>query len=447
MTILSRIRSLVPEPLITAYHWCLAYLAAAWYRFPSDQLVVIGVTGTNGKTTTSYFTAKALEATGLKVGCTSTALLKIGEREWINPTKMTMPGRFFLQSMLRQAVDAGCTHMVLETSSQGLIQHRHTGIAYDVAVFTNLTPEHIEAHGGYENYKAAKKRLFTHVARRPKKMIRDVYVPTGFVLNADSPEASFFADTRPAVDRLLWYGIDHQKRDGLKADRVVLSGNGSDALVGDISLHLSLPGRFNVENGLAALAVVSVLGRDLSQAAAGIRQVTRVPGRVERVEEGQSWTAIVDYAPEPESLRRLYEAIDLIPHRRLIHVLGSCGGGRDKARQPILGRMSAEKADIVIVTNEDPYDDDPWEIIHHVASGALEQGKKDGETLYQLLDRREAIHLAMKLAQKDDLVLMTGKACEPWMCVANGKKIPWDEVQVAREAIRAALANQTASPS
>jgi UDP-N-acetylmuramoyl-L-alanyl-D-glutamate--2,6-diaminopimelate ligase len=441
MTILAHIRSFTPEPLITLYHWCLAYAAAAWYRFPSDQLIVIGVTGTNGKTTTSYFIAKALEATGLKVGCTSTALLKIAGREWINSTKMTMPGRFFLQSMLRKMADEGCTHVVIETSSQGIVQHRHAAVAYDVAVFTNLTPEHIESHGGFENYKNAKKVLFDHVARRPKKMINDLYIPTAFVLNGESTYAAFYGDTRPAVDRLQWYGID-DAHEGLRAENVVLSGAGSDARVQDVSVHVSIPGRFNVENALAALATVRVLGRDLKSAAEGLARVTRVPGRMERVEEGQSWTTIVDYAPEPESLRRLYDALTLIPHKRLIHVLGSCGGGRDIARQPILGQMAGSHADIVIVTNEDPYDDDPWEIIHRVADGAKTQGKEDEKTLYQILDRREAIQKAMLLAESEDLVLMTGKACEPWMCLANGQKIPWDEVRIAREAIREALAKK-----
>ena len=342
-------------------------------------------------------------------------------------------------------VDAGCTHVVLETSSQGLIQHRHAGVAYDVAVFTNLTPEHIEAHGGFENYKKAKKLLFNHVATRPKKMIQDVYVPTAFVLNADSPYGVYYGETRPAVDRLQWYGIDQIHKDGLRAEQPSLSGEGSDAIVQGMPFHVSLPGRFNMENGLAALATVHVLGKDLVKAAKGIAQVTRVPGRMERVEEGQPWTAIVDYAPEPESLRRLYDALDLIPHARLIHVLGSCGGGRDVARQPILGQMAGKKADIVIVTNEDPYDDDPLEIIHRVAGGAKEVGKKEGENLYQIIERREAIQKAMALAQPHDLVLMTGKACEPWMCIADGKKIPWDEVQVARDAIRLTLAKSAAS--
>ncbi|MBP7134337.1 hypothetical protein KBA73_03915, partial [Patescibacteria group bacterium] len=221
---------------------------------------------------------------------------------------------------------------------------------------------------------------------------------------------------------------------------IQLHGNGSDGEIDSHPFHVSLPGQFNVENALAALATVQVLGLDWVCAAEGLSKVTRVPGRVERVEEGQPWTVLVDYAPEPGSLRRLYEVIDLIPHKRLIHVLGSCGGGRDVARQPILGRMAGEKADVVIVTNEDPYDDDPWEIIHRVASGALEVGKKKDESLFEILDRREAIQAAMAQARPGDLVVMTGKACEPWMCMANNQKVPWDEVTVAREAIKLALA-------
>ncbi len=439
MTLFTRLKTFVPEPFVRAYHWTLAILAALFYRFPSRSLVVIGVTGTNGKTTTSYFIAKALEATGVRVGCTSTALLKIADREWINPTKMTMPGRFFLQRMMREMVDAGCTHVVLETSSQGLVQHRHVAVQYDVAVFTNLTPEHIEAHGGFEPYKRAKKELFEHVAARSEKRIQGKHQPTAFVINSDSEHGVYYTQTKQAPEIIQWYGTKSDAK-GLVATNIQLHGNGSDGEIDGQSFHVSLPGQFNVENALAALATVQVLGLDRARAAEGLSKVTRVPGRVERVEEGQSWTVLVDYAPEPESLRRLYEVIDLIPHKRLIHILGSCGGGRDIARQPVLGKMAGEKADVVIVTNEDPYDDDPWEIIHRVAGGAEAVGKKKNESLFEILDRREAIQVAMKKAEPGDLVVMTGKACEPWMCLANNQKVPWDEVSVAREAIKLALA-------
>jgi UDP-N-acetylmuramoyl-L-alanyl-D-glutamate--2,6-diaminopimelate ligase len=209
--------------------------------------------------------------------------------------------------------------------------------------------------------------------------------------------------------------------------------------VGGIPITLRLPGRVNVENALAAVAIASTLGLPLDAIARRLGEVEGIPGRFERIDEGQPWTVIVDYAPEPASLGRLYETVESIPHTRLIHVLGSCGGGRDVARRPILGRMAGERADFVIVTNEDPYDDDPRAIMDQVADGARAAGKHDDASLLIVEDRREAIFEAMRRAEPGDLVLLTGKGCEQAIMVAGGKHLPWDERTVAREAIRAAL--------
>jgi UDP-N-acetylmuramoyl-L-alanyl-D-glutamate--2,6-diaminopimelate ligase len=186
-----------------------------------------------------------------------------------------------------------------------------------------------------------------------------------------------------------------------------------------------------------------MLGVDLEAAAKHLQDVSTVPGRFERVDEGQSWTVIVDYAPEPESFKQLYRALAPVTRERVIHVLGSCGGGRDIARRPVLGELAAANADIVIVTNEDPYDDRPRDIIDQVAAGARAAGKIEGENLFLVDDRREAVFKAMAMARPNDLVVLTGKGCEPWICIADGKKIPWDEAGVAREAIQAA--NKTTS--
>ena len=410
------IKQRIPTPCLQVYHYCLARLAAFWYGHPSRHLIVIGVTGTNGKTTTAYLIAKALESPEVKTGCTTTAIFKIGEREWLNDTKMTMPGRFFLQRMLRQMVDAGCRYAVIETSSQGLIQSRHIGIEYNIGVFTNLTPEHLEAHGGFEKYQRAKRILFEHVATA--------------VINADSPYGEYYAAT-PGLKRVVWFGAK-----GIVAEDIKLSEHGSTFRVGDIEVSLSLPGRYNIENALAALATSVACGVDFAQAAERLASVKQVPGRMERIEEGQPWTVIVDYAPEPESMRQMYQALVLIPHKRIIHVLGSCGGGRDQSRRPILGQLAAQNADVVIITNEDPYDEDPERIIDQVLEGAVRAGKILGQTVYRISDRREAIFKAMELAESNDLVVMTGKGSELWMCVGNGQKIPWDEREVAREGIR-----------
>jgi UDP-N-acetylmuramoyl-L-alanyl-D-glutamate--2,6-diaminopimelate ligase len=428
-----RLKAFVPQNVMNAYHYFLAHLAAFVYRYPSDSLIVIGVTGTNGKTTTTYLLAKALEAMGEKAGCTSTAVLKIGEKEWINDTKMTMPGRFFIQRMLRQMVNKGCRYAVIETSSQGLIQHRHLGIAYDGAVFTNLTPEHIEAHGGFEAYKAAKGLLFQHVASRPPKQIGGVRIPQFVVLNADSPHASAYATWSGAAD-LVWYGREAKK--GLFPQEVDLTDRGTDLVVKGCYGHLQLPGAYNVENTLAALAVAEKVGIPLDRALAAIAAVAFVPGRSERISLGQPFEVMVDYAAEPAALSKLYEMLRLWKKKRLIHVLGSCGGGRDVARRPILGDLAGKEADLVIVTNEDPYDDDPRQIMEQVAMGAEKVGKQRGKDLLLIEDRAEAIRQAIRLAEPGDFVLMTGKGSEAWMCVANGKKIPWSERLIAEKAIR-----------
>ncbi|MDD2785465.1 MAG: UDP-N-acetylmuramyl-tripeptide synthetase [Patescibacteria group bacterium] len=463
------IKRLIPVSWLDWYHSFLAKIAAFWYGNPSQKLIVIGVTGTNGKTTTAYLTAKALEAGGVKTGCTTTAIFKIGDKEWLNATKMTMLGRFALQKTLKQMVDAGCKYAVVETSSQGVLQHRHKQIAYDIGVFTNLTPEHIEAHGGFENYKQAKIELFKHIASLPTKVINGKTVPRAFVLNKDDEHAKDFAIKGQQV---TWYGLgdgcnvqasdvketfggisfvilsvversglvgpdpstpsdfvqDDRKRDFVQDDKVVVS--------------LKLLGYVNVYNALAALSVAKVLDVNMSEAISKLEAIKNMPGRFERIDEGQPWQVMVDYAPEPGSLARLYKDVRILKPQRIIHVLGSCGGGRDVARRPILGKMAAQNAAIVIVTNEDPYDDDPMEIIKQVAEGAKEGGKIEGENLFLILDRASAIQKAMDLAQPGDLVLMTGKGSEQRICVANGKKIPWDERKAASRAILSTIAQR-----
>jgi UDP-N-acetylmuramoyl-L-alanyl-D-glutamate--2,6-diaminopimelate ligase len=436
MSILYKLKSRVPESWLRPYHLFLAHAAAVWYGHPSRELVVIGVTGTNGKTTTSYLIAKTLEASGFQTGCTTTALMKIGEREWINRTKMTMPGRFFIQRMLRDMVKAGCRYAVIETSSQGITQFRHVGIDYDVAVFTNLTPEHIEAHGGFENYKQAKAELFKAVGNAPAKTIKGIPVQKALVLNREDKHAEFYASQAPNVSH-IWYGLNPGTADVAPKNPTYQALTTDFSLDGvPVSIHLA--GRHNLENGLAALAVSRALGVDPKASAAKLSAVMAVPGRLERVDAGQSWTVIIDYAYEPEALARCIEALKFMPHRRLIHVLGSCGGGRDRARRPLLGAFAAKHADIAIITNEDPYDDNPNTIIQEIAAGALEGGKHLNDDLFLIQDRQEAITKAMQLARPGDLVLLTGKGCEPWICVANGEKLPWNERVAAEKGIQEA---------
>ncbi|MCX6714995.1 MAG: UDP-N-acetylmuramyl-tripeptide synthetase [Candidatus Uhrbacteria bacterium] len=451
------IRTLVPESLINRYHYSLARAAAVLYRHPSNELVVIGVTGTNGKSSTTEFIGRMLEHAGARVGWTGTASFKIAEQEWVNDQKMTMLGRFATQKMLRQMVDAGCTYAIVETSSQGISQSRHVGINYDVVVFTNLTPEHIEAHGGFENYKHAKKQLFVHTKHSRRKKIQGQVFEKTAVVNLMSPYATEFLSV--GLDRSFGFGIDTMTpppargevgRGAVLEDRplsivpiiaedVVYAPNSTGFLLNGLHFHVPLVGRFYLENALAAISVCRALGLDFEALRDAVSHLETIPGRFERIEEGQSFSVVVDYAYEPAALNAIYDTIKLFAHKKIIHVVGSAGGGRDVARRPILGRMCADMDSIVIVTNEDPYDDDPQEIIDQVADAAIEAGKKEGIDLFRVLDRGESIEKAILLAQPGDLVLITGKGCEPVMAVANGKKIPWDDRSAARAALHKRL--------
>ena len=418
------IKKLLPAPVLGAYHLVLAHAAAFWYGHPSEKLVVIGVTGTNGKSTTTEYIGRILEHAGHRVGWTGTASFKVAGREWTNDKKMTMLGRFATQRMLADMVAAGCAYAVVETSSQGIAQSRHVGINYDVAVFTNLTPEHIESHGGFENYKKAKGVLFAALSGgRRKNGQRKISVA-----NVDDPHAEYFLSF-PA-DEKIRFGLSSESAD-MRATNVAMASGGTTFDLADppIPFSFSPLGLFNVYNVLAAIGACRAVGLPWEKIQSGVASLASVPGRLEPIVSGQPFSVIVDYAYEPAALGALYAAIALVPHGKIIHVLGSAGGGRDVARRQLLGEMAAEHDDVVIVTNEDPYDDDPMGIIQDVAKGA------NGANPFLILDRQEAIDKAVALAEPGDLVLITGKGCEPVMAVANGKKIPWDDRDAARKAL------------
>ena len=426
------LRKISPRFLKQSYHWLLARLAALVYFYPSNKLIVIGVTGTNGKSTTVNLIAQMLENLGEKVALSSTVNFKLADIEWVNDKKMTMLGRFATQKFLSQAVKNKCTYIIIETSSQGIEQFRHLGINYDVLVFTNLAPEHIEAHGGFENYRAAKEKLFKHLSQSKHKIINNKKVEKIIISNLDDIETERLK--KYPVDKFITYGLENQA--DYKIENLNLNNGLVNFALQNINFKTNFLGKFNAYNILAALTCVNALGFPLSNISAGggnILDLRGVPGRQEFIETGKDFQVIVDYAPEPASLKQLYQALKNLHYNKLIHVLGSCGGGRDKARQPILGQMAGEFADIVIVTNEDPYDDDPQEIIDNVSSGAIQAGKELNQSLYKILDRKQAIHKAMSLAQTNDLVLITGKGAEQFICSKNSQQIPHDDRQVVKE--------------
>lgn len=453
--LLYRIKRFVPQPLFRlfrpGYHFVLSWLASVYYGRPSNKLIVIGVTGTTGKTTSVCLIAKILEAAGYKAGFTSTAMFNNGKREWLNDKKMTMPGRFYTQKILRQMARNGCHYAVVESTSEGVVQYRHRFVNYDIMVFTGLYPEHIESHGSFEKYKQAKGELFRHLMRcktkyadsnrriqqveRGIKKIELNRVKKTTIINGDDEHCDYFSSF-PAEEKIIYTSkdlcADSKNCKTIKYSEVNVMGDGIFFRVEGQPFNLQLLGGFNVSNAMNAIAAGYSQGFSWQAIKQGLESVKGVAGRLERIDEGQDFTVIVDYAFEPNAVSKLYSTIELIPHNRIIHVLGAAGGGRDTAKRPHLGELAGQRADYVIITNEDPYDDDPTIIIRQIASGAEKAGKRSGVNLIEIIDRREAIAKALSLAQKEDIVLITGKGSEQAICSANGELIPWDDRAVTR---------------
>jgi len=332
---------------------------------------------------------------------------------------MTMPGRLTLQKFLRQAVNEKSDYIVLEVTSEGIKQHRHKFIDFEIAVFTNLTPEHIEAHGSFEKYKETKGELF----RAAKKI---------HILNLDDENKKYFLSF-PA-DKKYGYGLNSGYQphgiEYLKAENIQATPKGIGFSVKDISFNLPLLGSFNIYNAIAAICVGLSQGISLETSKSALEKLKVIPGRMEIV-ISEPFKVFVDYAFTPNALQKAYETLSenskfQIPNSKMVCVLGACGGGRDKWKRPVLGELAAKYCDEVIITNEDPYDEDPMEIINQIAEGAEGKAKT-------ILDRREAIKKALLLAEPGDTVVITGKGCEPCICAAKGKKIPWDDREVVKE--------------
>lgn len=428
------IKKLIPEIFLKFlrpyYHGVLAWAGSIYFGHPSEKMVVIGVTGTNGKSTTVNLIAKILEQAGNKVGYTSTVTLSIGQGENLNKAKMTMPSGWILQKWMAKMVKNKCQYAVLEVSSEGLAQNRHLGINFDIAVFTNLTPEHIESHGGFENYKLAKSKLFQTINNLPltiyKKQINPNLQKT-IITNSDSEHAKYFSSFM--AEKYVTYS--EKNSSDFQALNISYSPQGVKFFIQNSEFNLHLKGQFDVYNALAALATTSSLGVSLETAKSALEKVEVVPGRVEVI-QAEPFTVVVDYAYEPEEMRQLYETVRRWPHKRILQILGPTGGGRDKARIPLLGKMAGEFADLVFITIDDPYDDDPQFLNQQMAQGALGAGKIEGQSLFKSLDRREAVAKAFSFAEAGDLVLITGKGADQKIALANGKYVDWDDRKVAK---------------
>ncbi|MFA5431309.1 MAG: UDP-N-acetylmuramoyl-L-alanyl-D-glutamate--2,6-diaminopimelate ligase [Candidatus Paceibacterota bacterium] len=410
MSIKGIIRKLLSKRFINLYHLGLAFLSAVRYGFPSRKIKVIGITGTNGKSTTLNIASKIFETNGFKVAALTSIMFKIGEKEEENKLKMTMPGRFVINKFLSDAVKAKCDYAFIETTSEGVAQNRHRFIDFKTAVITNLNPEHIESHGGFDNYKKAKGKFFNDIKGT-------------HIINIDDKHSSYFLEF--FANKIITYGIKNEKAD-IRGENIVATSNGSSFIVGGIKFNLKILCDFNIYNSLSAIAIAISEGISIENCKKGIESVSQIAGRMEKVIDSP-FEVFVDYAFVPEALEKVYQFVKP-QNGKLICVLGSCGGGRDKWKRSVLGGLADHYGDLVIITNEDPYDEKPEDIIDQVGVGVKQKDK-----LAKILDRREAIRKALSLAKDNDVVIITGKGCEPWICWEGGRKEAWDDRRIVKE--------------
>ena len=427
--ILSTLKNVMPRSLFwalqPAYHFALAFFAAIIYGFPSRRLTVIGVTGTDGKTTLVHLLHEMLAAAGYGVGSLSSLRFKVNDREEPNLLKMTMPGRFRLQKFLAQCRAAGCHFAVLEVTSQGVMQSRHRFIRFHTGVLTNVTPEHVEAHGGFERYRSSKLELFRRLP------------PSGWaVLNREDPSGGVFAaHTRAHV---IWYSRREVelKRVGHPVRVIAVSPERIQLEVGDAFLDVGLGGEFNVMNILAAVSSAMAYGVSPSAMAEAARRIRGLPGRLEYIQR-EPFAAVVDYANTPAAYGAVYQALQNADGKSqragLICVFGAPGGGRDRWKRPKLGEIAGRCCREIILTSDDPDDEDPRAIAEEIRSGMPTDKAAEAKII---VDRREAISAGLRSARAGDTVIITGMGAQPWI-VVDGKKIPWDDRQVVREEFRA----------
>ncbi len=421
----------VPYTQVENSRQALTWLAAAFYGNPGRKLTVIGVTGTDGKTTTCNLLYQILLAAGLEAGLISTVNAVIGDEVLDTGFHVTTPDAPDVQRYLARMVAAGLTHVVLETTSHGWAQYRVDACEFDVGVVTNITHEHLDQHGSYENYRAAKARLFQSLEKTLSKPQGN---PRMSVLNRD--DSSYETLSRIAPGPQVCYGLDVAA--DIQADSVKYSPQGIhfDAVGQGFRVPVTSPlvGEYNVSNCLAALtAAVRGLGISPEIAARGIAAMTGIPGRMERIGLGQPFSAIVDFAHTPNALRVAIETVRKMTDKQVIVIFGSAGL-RDKEKRRMMAEVAAELADVSILTAEDPRTESLNGILEEMAVGARAKGGEEEKTFWRVPDRGEAIRFGVRLAQPGDIVMAFGKGHEQSMCFGT-TEFPWDD----RTAMRAAL--------
>lgn len=410
--LLKKIKSFIPHSIFSfaqpAYHYALAFWGAVRYCFPSRHIYVVGVTGTKGKTSTSELTAAILEEAGFRVALANTNQIKLAEHTEKNLTKRSMLGRTRLQQFLRKAVDAKCGYAVIEMTSEGAKQFRHKFLDLDALIFTNLSPEHIDSHGSYEKYVSAKVSL----ARALEYGNKSAHA---VIVNRDDAEADKFLSVN--VGEKYTYSLDDARPFSTSTD-------GSKFVWRGTPIDLQIPGEFNILNVLGAATFAESRGVKIDAIKRALEKFSLIRGRMEQINMGQGFRVIVDYAHTADSLDRAYSVYAGV---KKICIIGGTGGGRDVAKRAVMGGVTDKHCEHIILTTEDPYDEDPEDIAKDVASGIKNNSHEF------ILDRREAMSKAFKMAKKGWVVFMTGKGAGPYIMGPHGLRTPWDDATVARE--------------
>ena len=420
----------VPVALVPDARAALADVAAEFFDHPTRKLKLAAVTGTDGKTTTVHLISDVLEASGAKTGFSTTVDFKVADHEWKNETRQSTQEAVEVQEFFAELLVAGATWGVLEATSHALALRKLRGTEVDVAVFTNLSPEHLDFHGSLQKYLEAKSELFAMLATSTDKGI-----PKTAVLNGDDSHWRYLAD-RAEGTKVVTYGIDAL----CDVQGAVISSDASGSRMRitasgqSVELTLPLVGRFNIHNALAAAAAGLAAGATLQHARDALSHARAVRGRMERVESGQPFSVIVDYAHTPESLDKVLGLLRPLTKGKLIAVFGSAGE-RDRAKRPALAATAAKYSDLFVITQEDPRLEDPAKILEEIEKGAIDAGKQKGTDYLVIDDRHEAVSEAIRRAAPDDTVLLAGKGHEESIIVGEEKR-PYDEATAARDALK-----------
>lgn len=408
--ILRKVEKLIPKKIYKLgqpiYHYLLTLTGAILYGFPANKIKIIGITGTKGKSSTTEIINSIFETAGYKTAMSGTIRFKIGENERPNKYKMSMPGRFFMQKFIKDAVDAKCDVAIIEMTSEGSKQFRHKFIYTDAFIFTNLSPEHIESHGSFENYKEAKLRMVSNLKQKNGVL----------VVNEDSQYANEFKKRAPA--NVIGFSVS--KNAQIKSISPICFE------YENLEFNSPLVGEFNIQNIVAAYHVAKRFDIPSDKILAGIAKLSHIKGRAQFVPNDREIEIVVDYAHTPDSLEAIYKAFD---GKRRICILGNTGGGRDTWKRPEMAKIANQYCDQVILTDEDPYDEDPIKIVNEMKDSI------DSAKLEIDMDRKSAIKKGIQKAGTGDAVLITGKGTDPYIMRANGSKEPWSDYEKVKEVL------------